>query len=128
MRLIGLRIFGGRMLQKVPEEVHHKARSDPALPRISAIGLAFAVGIAYFLAAQLSLALLAEPDGVAVFWPAAGVSSGLLVALGRDARLRQRPNSLLLHLLVWWREQGVPRHQFCRLANGIPAILQAPTG
>src|SRR5215471_11579395 len=87
MRLIGLRIFGGRMLQKVPEEVHHKARSDPALPRISAIGLAFAVGIAYFLAAQLSLALLAEPDGVAVFWPAAGVSSGLLVALGRDARL-----------------------------------------
>ena len=54
------------MLQKVPEEVHHKTRSDPTLPRISAIGLAFAVGIAYFLAAQLSLALLAEPDGVAV--------------------------------------------------------------
>jgi integral membrane sensor domain MASE1 len=28
-----------------------------------------------------------EPDGVAVFWPAAGVSSGVLIALGRDARL-----------------------------------------
>jgi integral membrane sensor domain MASE1 len=39
------------------------------------------------LAALLGLALLAEPDGVAVFWPAAGVSSGVLIALGRDARL-----------------------------------------
>jgi PAS domain S-box-containing protein len=48
-------------------------------------GVALAVGIAYFLAARLSLALLSA-DGVAVFWPAAGVSSGLLVALGRTAR------------------------------------------
>jgi PAS domain S-box-containing protein len=50
------------------------------------IGLAAAVGVAYFLAAQLSLGLLTKPDGVAVFWPAAGVSSGVLIALGRDAR------------------------------------------
>src|SRR6266480_2159488 len=49
-------------------------------------GLAIAVGIAYFLAARLSLALLTKPDGVAVFWPAAGVSSGVLIALGRGAR------------------------------------------
>jgi signal transduction histidine kinase len=28
-----------------------------------------------------------EPDGVAVFWPAAGISSGLLIALGPRARL-----------------------------------------
>jgi signal transduction histidine kinase len=50
------------------------------------IGLAAGVGIAYFLAAQLSLGLLTQPDGVAVFWPAAGVSSGVLIALGRGAR------------------------------------------
>jgi PAS domain S-box-containing protein len=49
------------------------------------IGLTFAVGVAYFLAARLSLLLL-TPEGVAVFWPAAGVSSGTLIALGRDAR------------------------------------------
>jgi PAS domain S-box-containing protein len=48
--------------------------------------LTVAVGVAYFLAARLSLFLLTQPDGVAVFWPAAGVSSGLLIALGRDAR------------------------------------------
>ncbi|HEY1543984.1 MAG TPA: MASE1 domain-containing protein [Xanthobacteraceae bacterium] len=50
-------------------------------------GVAVAAGIAYFLAARLSLALLTRPDGVAVFWPAAGVSSGLLIGLGRTSRM-----------------------------------------
>src|SRR5882672_6353222 len=75
------------MLRNLSKEVHGRTRADPTLPRIGAIGLAVAVGIAYFVAAQLSLALLAKPDGVAVFWPAAGLSSGVLIALGRDARL-----------------------------------------
>ena len=48
--------------------------------------LAVAVGIAYFLSARLSLFLLTQPDGVAVFWPAAGVASGVLIALGPSAR------------------------------------------
>jgi PAS domain S-box-containing protein len=51
------------------------------------VGLAVAVGIAYFLAARLSLALLTKPDGVAVFWPASGVAAGVLIALGPGARL-----------------------------------------
>jgi PAS domain S-box-containing protein len=75
------------MLQNLSEEVRRRTYADPTLPRIGAIGLAIAIGIAYFVAAQLSLALLAKPDGVAVFWPAAGVSSGAVIALGRDARL-----------------------------------------
>jgi len=74
------------MLQNLSKEVRRRTRAGPTLPW-SAIGLAVAVGIAYFVAAQLSLALLAKPDGVAVFWPAAGLSSGVLIALGRDARL-----------------------------------------
>jgi PAS domain S-box-containing protein len=49
--------------------------------------LAVAVGIAYFLAAHLSLLLLTKPEGVAVFWPAAGIASGALIVFGRDARL-----------------------------------------
>src|SRR5215813_8484511 len=51
------------------------------------IGLAVAVGTVYFLAARLSLLLLTKPDGVAVFWPASGVASGVLIALGPRARL-----------------------------------------
>jgi len=50
-------------------------------------GLAIAVGVAYFLAARLSLALLTKPDGVAVFWPAAGVSVGALIGIGPRARV-----------------------------------------
>jgi signal transduction histidine kinase len=52
---------------------------------VGSIGLAIAVGIIYFLAARLSLALLTKPEGVAVFWPAAGVSAGVLIALGSRA-------------------------------------------
>ena len=51
------------------------------------IGLAVAVGVAYFLSARLSLLLLTKPDGVAVFWPASGVAAGVLIALGPRARL-----------------------------------------
>jgi integral membrane sensor domain MASE1 len=51
------------------------------------IGLAAAVGVAYFLAARLSLALVTAPDGVAAFWPAAGLSSGIMIALGSTARV-----------------------------------------
>src|SRR5215470_14001610 len=75
------------MLQSLSQEVHRRTRDDPTLSRTGAIGLAVAVGVAYFDAAQLSLAFLTKPDGVAVFWPAAGVSTGVLIALGRDARL-----------------------------------------
>jgi integral membrane sensor domain MASE1 len=38
------------------------------------------------LTAHFSLALILQPDGVAAFWPAAGISSGLLIALGPRAR------------------------------------------
>jgi signal transduction histidine kinase len=54
---------------------------------VSLIGLAVIVSVGYFLAARLSLALLTKPDGVAVFWPAAGVAAGVLIALGPGARL-----------------------------------------
>jgi PAS domain S-box-containing protein len=55
-------------------------------PWVGSIGLAVAVGIAYFLAARLGLLLLAKLDRVAVFWPAAGVAAGTLIALGHAAR------------------------------------------
>src|SRR5580704_2561734 len=49
-------------------------------------GLAVAVGIAYFLAGRLGVGLVLKPEGVAVFWPAAGISTGVLIALGPWAR------------------------------------------
>ena len=53
----------------------------------AAIGLAAALGAAYFLATRLSLTLLTTSDGVAAFWPAAGIAAGTMVALGSAARV-----------------------------------------
>ncbi len=66
---------------------HHEFTTGIDLTRWArGIGLAVAVGVVYFVAARLSLALLTKPEGVAVFWPAAGVSAGVLIALGSAAR------------------------------------------
>lgn len=73
------------MLLTVPQEVRRK-KQLAIPPWMSAAGLAAAVATAYFLAAHLSLGLLSEPDGVAVFWPASGIAAGALIARGRDAR------------------------------------------
>ena len=54
---------------------------------IGSAGLGIAVGVSYFLAAHYSLAQLTKPDCVAVFWPAAGIAAGTLIALGRKARV-----------------------------------------
>jgi len=70
-----------------PTQVQHERSTGIDLTRwVGSIWLPVAVGIVYFLAARLSLALLTKPEGVAVFWPAAGVSAGVLIALGSRAR------------------------------------------
>jgi signal transduction histidine kinase len=73
--------------QTVPRQVQHELSTGIELSRwVGPIGLAVAVGIVYFLAARLSLVLLTKPEGVAVFWPAAGVSAGVMIGLGSRAR------------------------------------------
>jgi signal transduction histidine kinase len=59
---------------------------DLARGWLRSVGLAAAVGLAYFLAARLGVGLVLKPEGVAVFWPAAGISSGVLIALGPRSR------------------------------------------
>jgi PAS domain S-box-containing protein len=77
------------MLQNLRERAHHPLHTTAESTRwwVDRVGLAVGVGIAYFLAARLSLALLTKPDGVAVFWPASGVAAGVLIALGPSARV-----------------------------------------
>jgi PAS domain S-box-containing protein len=50
------------------------------------VGLTVAIGIAYFMAAELGLALRTN-TGTSVFWPAAGISVGALIVWGPKARL-----------------------------------------
>jgi two-component sensor histidine kinase len=76
------------MPQNLSEKVRRRIAAHPAmLSWAHAMRLAIAVGIAYFLAAQLSIALLAKSDGLAMFWIAGGVSAGILIVFGRNARL-----------------------------------------
>ena len=63
------------------------AECGPWTSRIAACGLMAVVGIAYLLAARLSLALVTMPGGVAAFWPAAGIAAGAIIALGPAARV-----------------------------------------
>ena len=75
------------MLQNPSTQVQRETSTafDPTR-WMSAIALTVAIATVYFVAARLGLELLTKPVGVAVFWPAAGVSAGALVALGFRAR------------------------------------------
>src|SRR5215468_1186066 len=73
------------MLQSVRVQAQKSDAPDLTRRWLSAISLAAVVAGVYVLSARLSLALL-TPDGVAVFWPAAGVAAGALIALGPSAR------------------------------------------
>ena len=78
---------------KTPRAPHEKGRfaafpvDRSSHPWLGAVGLAVAVGIAYFIAARLGLALRTQAEEVAAFWPAAGVAVGVLIVLGPSARL-----------------------------------------
>jgi PAS domain S-box-containing protein len=73
------------MLQNLPEQGRRSDAPDPAQRWMDWSWLAVVVGGLYILSAKLSLSLL-TPDGVAVFWPAAGISAGALIAFGPSAR------------------------------------------
>jgi signal transduction histidine kinase len=80
------------------------AANDLARRWLVGAGLAVAVGVAYFLAGRLGVGLILKPEGVAVFWPAAGISSGVLIALGRRARWPVAAGviaaTVVVHLLI----------------------------
>jgi len=64
--------------QNLQSAVRHELSTGIDLtPWVGAIGLTVVVAFVYFVAARLSLALLTKPEGVAVFWLAAGVSAGV---------------------------------------------------
>ena len=73
------------MLQNLRVLARRSNAADPARRWTSSISIAVLVGCVYILSARMSLSLL-TPDGVAVFWPAAGVAAGTLIAFGPSAR------------------------------------------
>jgi PAS domain S-box-containing protein len=92
---------GWHMLQSRSEKVRLRLASVQTTSlRPRAIWLAVAVGIAYFLAAELSLALLAKSRGLTMFWLAGGISSGVLIALGHNARLPVASGTIIATIIA----------------------------
>jgi PAS domain S-box-containing protein len=79
-----------RMLGSISTQTADRRTADRGDGRRSwaaSIGIAAAVGIAYLLAARLGQSFLTLPNGIAVFWPAAGIAAGAAIALGATAWL-----------------------------------------
>ena len=76
-------------MQNLRQQIPSQAPAQMSSPRswLACLALAIVGGGGYFLAARLSLALLTGPDGISVFWPAAGIASGTLIAFGDRVRL-----------------------------------------
>lgn len=98
-----------------------------AAPRWAIFTLAVgAIAVAYFLAARLSLDLLASRDGVAVFWPAAGLASGILIGVGSVARwpvvVGVIAATLVANLLG---DRNLWNSSFSAVANALEAVVVA---
>ena len=85
--------FNGKVRPSILGDVNNLTRKAiEALPVgpyqswLGLLGLAVAVGIAYFIAARFGLALRAN-TGTSIFWPAAGISVGALIVCGPTARV-----------------------------------------
>lgn len=104
------------------------AMRQPALqPRwATAAVAALAVAVAYFVTARLSLFLLEKSDGVAVFWPAAGIASGILIGYGPRARwpvvLGVMAATIGANLLG---DRNIPSSALFAVANAGEAVLVA---
>ena len=72
------------MLQNPRKQARNRLleKFSPGRRWLASVRLAVAVFVAYFLAARLGLSLQTQPDGVAVFWPAAGLAAGILIGFG----------------------------------------------
>lgn len=70
------------------------------------LSLAIAIGIAYFVTAWLSFALLAVPGSVPIFWPASGLAVGALIVLGPKSRLPIAAGVVAASIVVYLMEGG----------------------
>jgi PAS domain S-box-containing protein len=113
------------MLQDLREQGRRSDAPDPAQRWMSWSWLAVVVAGLYILSAKLSLALL-TPDGVAVFWPAAGISAGALIAFGPQARWAVVAGTMVATVLAnLLGDRNLSSSLVFALCNGGEALLAA---
>lgn len=83
------------------------------------------VACVYVLAARMSLALLTT-GGVAVFWPAAGLSAGILIAMGPSARWGVAGGTVVATVVAnLLGDRNIPSSIVFGLCNAAEALLVA---
>ena len=115
------------MLQNPSGGLEKHLRAGIDAPRwAGAIALAVAVGVAYFLTAQLGRALLTDSEGLAVFWLGSGVAVGILVALGGGAQLAVLAGvigaSVAINLLAGTSILGASAFAICNVSEAVLAV------
>jgi signal transduction histidine kinase/integral membrane sensor domain MASE1/ActR/RegA family two-component response regulator len=101
--------------------------AEPIWPRWAIVATGtVAVAVIYFLAARLGLLLLEQSDGVAVFWPAAGVASGVLIAVGPVAKWPVLTGVMAATIVAnLLGDRNFPSSVFFAVANAGEALLVA---
>src|SRR3954470_10748425 len=113
------------MLQIARMQVQGSDGANPKRRWMNSLWLAVIVGTVYFLAAKLSLALL-TPDGVAVFWPAAGIAAGALIALGPRTRWAVVVGTMVATIVAnLLGDRNLPSAIVFALCNAGEAVLAA---
>src|SRR5262249_44194494 len=110
-------------LRAQSEPIDDSASAQPGW--ITAIWLAVVVACVYILLAKMSLALL-TPDGVAVFWPAAGFAAGILIAVGPSARWAVAIGTIAATIIAnLLGDRNIPSSVVFALCNAGEALLAA---
>lgn len=79
----------------------------------------------YVLAARMSLALI-TPEGVAVFWPAAGLAAGILIAMGPSARWGVAGGTVIATMVAnLLGDRNIPSSIVFGFCNAAEALLVA---
>lgn len=114
------------MLQDLRDQAEPIDDANAAQPGwITAVWLAVVVACVYILLAKMSLALL-TPEGVAVFWPAAGFAAGILIAFGPSARWAVAIGTMVATILAnLLGDRNIPSSVVFALCNAGEALLAA---
>jgi PAS domain S-box-containing protein len=113
------------MPQKLQVGTWQPQSGDPAWGWISLSWLALVVGGIYILSARLSLSLL-TPEGVAVFWPAAGVAAGALIAFGPRTRWAVVSGTMVATIVAnLLGDRNLPSSIVFAVCNAVEALLTA---
>ncbi len=101
------------------------AATDAKWPWTISACLAVLVAGIYMLSARMSLTLL-TPEGVAVFWPAAGIAAGTLIVIGPSARWAVAAGTMVATIAAnLLGDRNLPLSVVFALCNAGEALLTA---